>query len=156
MDWTSDMTLPGSTNRMRRRGALALMCLMCGTVAGCGGDDDATPDDATSNERSGDEANDDSALADNDARDSVLDAVGDESDVDLDDAIASLSPETRYDIAAGQMDPEPSVEIDGSEIRLVFGDGTVGNAVMDCILASAIQTVDETVTLVYPDGDKVC
>lgn len=140
---------------MRRRGALALMCAMCCTLAGCGGDDDATPDDTTSNERSG-ESGDDGALADNDARDSVLDAVGDESDVDLDDAIASLSPATRYDIAAGQMDPEPSVEIDGSEIRLVFGDGTVANAVIDCILASAIQTVDETVTLVYPDGDKVC
>lgn len=139
-----------------RHGAVALACVM---IVGCGGDDDADADsEPPAAADSGDAANDEGgdALVDNDARESVLDVVGDETDVDLDSAIASLSPQTRYGIAAGQMNPEPDIEIDGSDIRLVFGDGTVGNSVMDCILASTIQTVDETVTLVYPDGDKVC
>ena len=127
-------------------------------IVSCGGDDDTgalseSPAPAADDAATGGDAGE---LADNDARDSLIDAVGDESDVDVDDAIASLSPETRYDIVAGQLEPEPDVEIDGSSIRLVFDDGSVTNAVMDCILASAIQRADETLTLVYPDGDTVC
>ena len=38
----------------------------------------------------------------------------------------------------------------------MFDGGTVRDAVINCILATATQTVDETVTLSYPDGDQVC
>lgn len=138
------------TQTLARRAITTLMTVTL--MAACGGDDGAEPDQTSATAT----AEPSDALAENEARDDLLGAVDDDTDVDLDDAIASLSPATRYDIAAGQLDPEPTVEIDGDSIRLVFGDGTVTNAVMDCILAGAVQRADETLTLVYPDGDQVC
>lgn len=73
-----------------------------------------------------------------------------------DDAIGGLSAETRYDIVAGQLDPEPTVEIDGDDIRLVFSGGSVADAQLGCIVASVTQVPSETVTLVYPDGEEAC
>ena len=147
------MNKPRTRSPIVRHGVLALTAIL---VVACGGDDADTADDPPAPVVDDDTATDgaDSALADNDARESILDAVDDDSDVDS--AIASLSPDTRYGIVAGQLDPEPDVVIDGTSIQLVFDDGTVTNAFMDCILASAIQSADETVTLVYPDGEKVC
>lgn len=138
-------------------------------IAACGGDDDAqTPaveataapdsDDVAAGDESG--VQDDSGsveMSGDDASDMITDALGEGDDGEtFDDALATVSPETRYGIAAGQLDPEPSVEVDGTEIRLVFDGGTVANAFIDCIIATVTAAEGETVTLVYPDGDEVC
>lgn len=95
-------------------------------------------------------------LADNEVRDVITDAVGSDGETDLDSAIASLSPETRYSVVAGQLDPEPAVEIDGPNIRLVFPGGSITDATLSCIVASVVQEESEVLTVVYPDGEKVC
>jgi hypothetical protein len=134
----------------------AIVVLALVTVAGCGGDDPEPTGDPAGDQvtmESGSAGTD--VLAENASRDTVLDAVGG-TDGGVDDAIAGLSAEQRYGIVAGRLDPEPDVEIDGREVRLVFDGGSVSDAVMDCILATAIQRADETVTLVYADGDETC
>lgn len=88
-------------------------------------------------------------------RDSITDAMGEDGQT-LDDAIGTLSPETRFDIVAGQLDPEPKVEINGSDIRLVFDGGSIEQAFMDCIIAGVVLEEGETLTLVFPDGEEAC
>ena len=121
-------------------------------LGACGGDDDADSDGANPATASSDSGE----LVDNEVRDVITDAVGTDGDVDLDDAIATLSPETRYSVVAGQLDPEPEVQIDGSDIRLVFSGGSLVDATMACIIGSVVQEESETLTVVYPDGEKVC
>ena len=121
-------------------------------VGACGDDDDAGSDGANPATASSDSGE----LVDNEVRDVITDAAGTDGDVDLDDAIATLSPETRYSVVAGQLDPEPDVQIDGSDIRLVFSGGSLVDATMSCIIGSVVQEESETLTVVYPDGEKVC
>ena len=122
-------------------------------LAGCGGDDD---DAGTDDGDSAAESPDSGELVDNEVRDVISDNVGTDDGVDLDDAIATLSPETRYSVAAGQLDPEPDVQIDGNDIRLVFSSGSITDATMSCIIGSVVQETSETLTVVYPDGEQVC
>lgn len=131
-------------------------------LGACGGDDDAGSDGGDSAEESSDgggsaeESSDSGELVDNEVRDVISDGIGTDGDVDLESAIASLSPETRYSVVAGQLEPEPEVKIDGSDIRLVFDGGSLVDSTMSCIIASVVQEESETVTLVYPDGEQVC
>jgi hypothetical protein len=122
-------------------------------LGACGGDDDDAGSDGGG---STGESSDSGELVDNEVRDVITDAVGTDGDVDLDAAIATLSPETRYSVVAGQLDPEPDVQIDGSDIRLVFSGGSLVDATMSCIIGSVVQEESETLTVVYPDGEKVC
>ena len=102
------------------------------------------------------ESSDSGELVDNEVRDVISDGIGTDGDVDLESAIATLSPETRYSVVAGQLDPEPDVQINGTDIRLIFSGGSLVDATMSCIISSVVQEVSETVTDVYPDGEKVC
>ena len=136
-------------------------------LGACGGDDDADSDGGSSatesseapepEESSGSaESSGSGELVDNEVRDVISDNIGTDDGVGLDDAIATLSPETRYSVVAGQLDPEPTVEIDGSNIRLVFSGGSITDATMACIVGSVVQEESETLTVVYPDGEQVC
>ncbi len=128
-------------------------------VTACGGDDDgaASPVTVAAADQNDSAATDEGGvLADNDVRDVLDEAVGTDGEAGLDEAIATLSPGTRYGIVAGLLDPEPDVEINGTDIRLVFPGGSVTNSFADCIVVSVIQEVDEVVTVVYPDGEQAC
>ena len=128
-------------------------------MGACGGDDDDSGSDGGSTAaESADpaESSDSGELVDNEVRDVISDGIGTDGDVDLESAIATLSPETRYSVVAGQLEPEPEVQIDGSDIRLVFDGGSLVDSTMSCIIASVVQEESETVTLVYPDGEQVC
>ena len=122
-------------------------------LGACGGDDDDSGSDGGGSTA---ESSDSGELVDNEVRDVISDGIGTDGDVDLESAIATLSPETRYSVVAGQLEPEPEVQIDGSDIRLVFDGGSLVDSTMSCIIASVVQEKSETVTLVYPDGEQVC
>lgn len=86
----------------------------------------------------------------------ILDGLPADGEESLGGAIGSLDAEQRFGISASQLEPEPKVEVNGKEIRFVFPGGSVDNALFDCIIGGALALDDETLTLVYPDGEKIC
>jgi hypothetical protein len=141
------------------RTALAALAACSLALTACGGDDeDTTPPDTPSSEAATDAPTDAPAIefepGDN-VVDAVTDAMGEDGQA-LDDALAAMSPEARFGPVASQLDPEPTVEVDGSDIRLVFDGSSVGNATFDCIVGGAFLEPGETLTMVYPDGEQEC
>lgn len=160
---------------LRTTAALAALA----ALAACGGGDDTAADtdtDAAAAEPaaggSNDSGSNDSASSDSvsneeptdvtieigdgdTVRDVLTDAMG-EQGADVNAAISALSPESRFSAVAGQLEPEPRVEVDGTDIRLVFDGGSVSNATFDCLVGGAFVEPGETLTMVYPDGEQAC
>lgn len=122
-----------------------------------GGSNDSVSNDSVSNEEPTDvtiEIGDGDGDGDT-VRDVLTDAMG-EQGADVNAAISALSPESRFSAVAGQLEPEPRVEVDGTDIRLVFDGGSVSNAMFDCLVGGAFVEPGETLTMVYPDGEQAC
>ncbi|MFP5488639.1 MAG: hypothetical protein ACLGHQ_10080 [Acidimicrobiia bacterium] len=142
------------------------------TLAACGGADTADDTDTgdtgtdTGNSETGDEAvaegsSDDATgatieIAEGDTvRDVLTGVMGDEG-ADLDAAISAIPPETRFTAVASQLEPEPDVEVNGTDIRLVFDGGSVSDATFACLVGGGFVEPGETLTMVYPDGEQAC
>lgn len=151
---------------LRTTAALAALAVL----AACGGGDDNDTDtdaaepaaggsnDSVSNDSGSNEEPTDVTIEIGDGdtvRDVLTDAMG-EQGADVNAAISALSPESRFSAVAGQLEPEPRVEVDGTDIRLVFDGGSVSNAMFDCLVGGAFVEPGETLTMVYPDGEQAC
>lgn len=117
-------------------------------------DDATTPTDAAATEGSTDAVDIEVGEGDT-VRDVLTDAMG-EQGADLDAAISAIPAQSRFEAVASQLEPEPTVEIDGGDVRLVFDGGSVSNATFDCIVAGSFVEPGETLTVVYPDGEQSC
>lgn len=151
----------------RLRHAVALATVI--TLAACGGDDagpagvaaETGTDDTGGNDEPEPNPADQTepvhvvAGEDSTVLDVLTDAMGEDGDA-VRDAIAAVPSETVFEIVADQLDPRPQVEIDGTDIRLVFDGGTVDDATFDCIVAGSFVEAGQTLTVVYPDGEQVC
>ena len=166
-----------SVPALRRLGPLALAGVLL--LGACGSDDDEPAEEPAASEPANggmDDASTDSAdgssidpdididedalaaggaEAGGEVRDVLTDALGDEGG-DLSDAISTLSPETRFGTVASQLDPEPEIVVEGGTIQLVFPSGSTGDSTMSCIIAGAFVEPEETLLLVYPDGEVEC
>lgn len=145
-----------------RQAVVSSLVVISVVLSACGGSDapaqPASGDSQTSNNDS-QSVNDDAPtgeLASDGVASEILDALPADGEESLDKAIGSLDAEQRFGISASQLEPEPKVEVNGKDIRFVFPGGSVGNATFDCIVGGVIALDDETLTLVYPDGEKVC
>lgn len=160
--------------RHPRLRSTALLTVGAALLVACGGDDETDRSDQTVDDQTVDGQTADTsasatmtsdAAADGAAeievgegdtvRDVLTDAMG-EQGADLDAAISAIPAQSRFEAVAGQLDPEPSVEIDGGDIRLVFDGGTVADATFACIVGGSFVEPGETLTLVYPDGEQAC
>jgi len=164
--------------RHSRLRSTALLTVGAALLVACGGDDetdrsaddqaadtsssatmtsDAAPDAASdpAPDAAGDGAAEIEVGEGDTVRDVLTDAMGDQG-ADLDAAISAIPAQSRFEAVAGQLDPEPSVEIDGGDIRLVFDGGTVADATFACIVGGSFVEPGETLTVVYPDGEQAC
>lgn len=158
-------TAPRHQVASRRLPAISIIAVAALTLASCGGDDDAQPspqvgvaNDATSADTTGNDTTSDDAtgqLVEGGVVDVLADAMGEDGEA-VRDALAAVPSETMFAIVADQLDPRPTVEIAGNDIRLVFDGGTVDNATFDCIVAGSFLEQGQTLTVIYPDGRQVC
>jgi hypothetical protein len=159
---------------------LAVAVFAAFAVTACGGSEtDSTADDTadtieTNVDTSTDDAIDTDTNADAENTDNDADAdaetdgsieppigVDDNGDIeftdDLDDAIDSVGFDQVIEIAAGQLTPEPSVEVNGDNATLTFPEGSVDlDYIIPCTVVGAFTTEDQAVTVVYPDGERLC
>ncbi|MGB0112274.1 MAG: hypothetical protein WBP59_03555 [Ilumatobacteraceae bacterium] len=133
------------------RTALLIVTASVLGLVGCGGGDEqsATPTEPSSGETTGNAVTSDgtpivTALGD------IVDAAG------AGDVLASTSATTRFSVVADQLDPVPSVEVDGVHIRFVFDSGSVEDVIFNCMVAGAFLEDGEVLTMVHPDGEVDC
>jgi hypothetical protein len=146
----------------RTRTTLAALAACSLALAACGGNDDAaeSPPEtvaapAVPAAEGSDGMPDIQVAPGDDPVDAITDAMGEDGEA-IDDALAAIPAESRFDVVASQLDPKPTVEVDGSDIRLVFDGSSIDNATFDCIVAGSFVEPGETLTLVYPDGEQEC
>ncbi len=161
-------------NRLRR--PLAIAALAALTLTACGGSDDATTDTPAADDATTDDASpaadapdedaspvDDPPSIDGASSDSGEAPIGvdENGDIDFSDDVDSALDAVGFEgivgIAADQLDPKPTVEVDGDNATLTFSEGSLeSNAWLPCGVMSALISEGQTVTVVYPDGEQVC
>lgn len=148
------------TVRASRRLVAATAAALLLAAAACSDDDDggapATADDAASVDDAG--AGDDAAEDDDQdvpigiAEDGTLDLPEGEDGrifgVDDEGLARSMKAGTGAD----------RVEVDGSTFRLIFDEGSVDSVsvTINCIAMQSVKGDDDSVVLVYPDGEVAC
>lgn len=131
--------------------ALALL------FAACGDDDDTSSADVSADVDAEVDADVDGDGFDSksDAGDSIIGAV--DEDGTLSDALDSLSIDTRLGAGLSGLGAEGEIEVQSeNEATVTFEDRSVDEALTDCIILGSIIEEDETVTLVYDDGEETC
>lgn len=152
---------------------MAIAAFATFALAACGGSDsDSTAEDAAdaigsdADATNADDATDTDATteeAGTDTGGSVEPPIGVDADGeieftdDLDDAIDSVGFEQVIEIAAGQLNPEPTVEVNGDNATLTFPEGSVElDYIIPCTVVGTFTTGAQTITVVYPDGERLC
>ena len=129
--------------------SLAAATALALALTACGGDDEAEVSADASVEADGD-APDLSDMGSEDVEEMIGDALSGEG------TSFGLGLETRAGVLLDTAGATEYEVVDETTLRLTFGDGSVDDAVTDCIVAGSVIEDDETLIVVYPDGEQTC
>jgi hypothetical protein len=160
--------MPVHSRAHRRHAPVVTLIALTGLLVACGGEDQTsdapdvtaaapdtpdTPDTLDTPDTGG--AGDVTPVDGSTIRDGLTDAMGDAGGT-VDEVLGSMSAESRFNIVVDQLDPAPTLEIDGASIRFVFDSGSVQDAILPCMVGGTFLEAGETLTVSYPDGEQTC
>ena len=132
-----------STHFLTAAAASALLLL-----AACGDDDDTTSVDTPAGEIEID--------PDGVDQDELQEAFGEDGEVDLDKAIGAVSIESKLTALEAGLDIDDHEVVDDKTLKIFVDGSAEGGFSMECTVAGAIFDDDETLIVVYPDGEITC
>lgn len=117
-------------------------------VAACGDDDDTTTVDTPAGAVDVDPSDVDA--------DELQDAISEDGEIDLDEAIGALSIESKLTALDAGLEINDHEVVDDKTLK-IFVDGSAEDGFsFECSVGSAIFDDDETLIVAYPDGEVVC